>query len=97
MRRMCRAVRQVKSNLAPECQLKWYLPGQKLPKVPLKRRDTGEAENAWDLMDSEIMVMNFLEDISDFVCGRNDEQLDDLLSERDFSRTSLASPGKLVS
>ena len=97
MRRMCRAVRQVKLHLPVECEVKWYLPGTKLPRVPYKRRDYGEAENPWDVMESEIMVMDFMQNMWEFVCNRTDDQLDELLSERDFRQTSMTPPGKIVS
>jgi hypothetical protein len=97
IRRMCRAVRQIKLYLPAECEVKWYLPGMKLARVPYKRRDYGEAENPWDVMESEIMVMDFMQNMWEFVCGRTNEQLDVLVSERDFGRTSMTPPGKIVS
>jgi hypothetical protein len=83
MRRLCRAVRQIKTQLPPKCNVEWYMPGKKLPKVPYKRRDPGGSGDPSEIMDSQLDVIQFMESLWAFVCERSEQELDDLLSERE--------------
>lgn len=94
LRRMCRAARQIKVNLPADCTVNWYLPGKKIARIPYKRADFEEPESPWDVMESETLVMDTMQSIWEFIHDRADEQLDELLSERDSSTPSLALPGR---
>ena len=79
LRRMCRAVRQIKTHVPSNCKVEWYIPGNKWPKLSHKRRDVKEHEP----LDSELRVIEFMENLWAFVCEHTDEDLDDLLSEQE--------------
>jgi hypothetical protein len=83
MRRLCRAARQIKTQLPPKCNVKWYMPGKKLRKVPYKRRDFLDSEDPPEVMDSDLNVIEFMEALWVFVCERSDRELDNLLSEQE--------------
>ena len=67
MRRLCRAAQQIKTQLPRKCDVKWYLPGEKLS----------------DVMRSQVDVVQFMESLWAFVCERSETGLDDLLSEQE--------------
>ena len=79
LRRLCRAVRQIKTHVPTKCRVEWYIPGKKRPKLSHRRRDVEEDEPH----DSELRVIEFMESLWAFVGERTDEQLDELLSERE--------------
>lgn len=79
LRRMYRAVRQIKTHLPVKCKVEWYIPGQRYAKLALRRRDLGEDEPLY----SELCVIQFMENLWAFVCGHSDIELDELLSEHE--------------
>lgn len=93
MRRMCRAVRQIKSFIPCECNVEWYLPGKTLAKVPYRRRDS-VAPGDPCMMESEQMVIEFMESMWIFVRERSDQELDELLSEQELEVAWPPSPHK---
>jgi hypothetical protein len=79
LRRLCRAVKQIKTCIHPKCRVEWYIPGKKSPKLSNRRRDVEEDEPH----DSELRVIEFMESLWAFVCEHTDEELDELLSEQE--------------
>ena len=74
LRRLCRAVRQIKSNVPSKCKVKWYIPGDK-PRV--------SCVDGLQVTDSEKMIVIFMGTLCAFVCKHTDDELDEVLSERD--------------
>lgn len=94
LRRLCRATRQFKTNLPSDCKVKWYIPGKRSSNVPLTIMDFGEPGDVYQIIARELMVIEFMESMWTFICKRSDEELNELLSERDSLATWPVSPGR---
>ena len=83
LRCMCRAVRDIRRDVRPECKLEWYVPGidfHKLTHGPFGR--TYERFHAEEERAVTETVVGLLENLCTFICERSDEQLEELLSEK---------------
>lgn len=81
LRRLCCAVREIKQHVPLFCKVQWHIPGKRCPKVTHRRRDW--SLEGYSYSEHEMTVLEFMENLWEFVYEHTDGQLDDLLSEQE--------------